>query len=76
MFGSPGGRERLVDTLTELSQHRPLHEISIGHFGQDTPRMIMASHDGGVSRPDIVAHCDVYGTWLDWLATEPAPTGA
>ncbi|MGA5226527.1 DUF2332 domain-containing protein [Streptomyces koyangensis] len=76
IFGSPGGRERLVDTLTELCQHRPLHEISIGHFGQDTPRMIMASHDGGVSRPDIVAHCDVYGTWLDWLATEPAPTGA
>ncbi|MFF0430290.1 DUF2332 domain-containing protein [Streptomyces sp. NPDC004520] len=72
IFGSPGGRERLVDTLAELSCRRPLHELSIGHFGHDTPRMIMASHDGGISRSDIVAHCDVYGTWLDWLATPPA----
>ena len=72
IFGSPGGRERLVDTLAELSQQRPLHEISIGHFGYDTPRMIMATHDRGVSRSDTVAHCDVYGTWLDWLATPPA----
>ncbi|MFJ6438705.1 DUF2332 domain-containing protein [Streptomyces sp. NPDC091416] len=68
IFGSPGGRERLVDTLAELSQRRSLHEVSIGHFGQEIPRMIMASYDGGVSRSDIVAHCDVYGTWLDWLA--------
>ncbi|MFI0711273.1 DUF2332 domain-containing protein [Streptomyces inhibens] len=68
IFGSPGGRERLSDTLAELSQHRPLHEISIGHFGNPTPRMIMATHDGGLSRSDVVAHCDVYGTWLDWLA--------
>jgi hypothetical protein len=70
-FGSPGGRERLADTLTRLSRNRPLHEISIGHFGHDTPRMIMASYDGGASRSDVVAHCDVYGTWLNWLA-EPA----
>ncbi|MFK0202788.1 DUF2332 domain-containing protein [Streptomyces lavendulae] len=76
IFGSPGGRERLVDTLADLSQRRPLHEISIGHFGHDTPRMIMASHDGGVSRSDTVAHCDVYGTWLDWLATPPARPNA
>ncbi|MFH9612890.1 DUF2332 domain-containing protein [Streptomyces pratensis] len=76
IFGSPGGRERLVDTLAELSQRRPLYEISIGHFGHDTPRMIMASHDGGVSRSDVVAHCDVYGTWLDWLATPPARPSA
>lgn len=76
IFGSPGGRERLVDSLAELSQRRPLHEISIGHFGHDTPRMIMASHDGGASRSDIVAHCDVYGTWLDWLATPPARLSA
>ncbi|GHG80418.1 DUF2332 domain-containing protein [Streptomyces griseocarneus] len=68
IFGSPGGRERLVDTLAGLSQHRPLHEISIGHFGHNTPRMIMASHNGGMSRSDVVAHCDVYGTWLHWLA--------
>lgn len=60
IFGSPGGRERLVDTLAGLSQHRPLHEVSIGHFGQSTPRMIMASHDDGVSRSDVVAHCDVW----------------
>ncbi|MDD9383106.1 DUF2332 domain-containing protein [Streptomyces sp. ZAF1911] len=76
IFGSPGGRERLVDTLAELSAHRPLHEISIGHFGHDTPRMIMADHDGGVSRSDVVARCDVYGTWLDWLAEPPARTNA
>ncbi|MFF5491523.1 DUF2332 domain-containing protein [Streptomyces virginiae] len=76
IFGSPGGRNRLVDTLAELSEHRPLHEISIGHFGHDTARMIMASHDRGVSRSDVVAHCDVYGTWLDWLATPPARPSA
>lgn len=68
IFGSPGGRDRLVATLADLSRHRPLHEISIGHFGNDTPRMIMADHHGGVTRSDVVAHCDVYGTWLDWLA--------
>ncbi|MFC5253078.1 DUF2332 domain-containing protein [Streptomyces nigrescens] len=68
IFGSPGGRERLVDTLAELSRQRPLHEISIGHFGHDTPHMIMARHESGVSRSDVVAYCDVYGTWLDWLA--------
>ncbi|HEY8981124.1 MAG TPA: DUF2332 domain-containing protein [Streptomyces sp.] len=68
IFGSPGGRERLVNTLAELSRDRPLHEISIGHFGHNTARMIMARHDGGVSRSDTVAHCDVYGTWLNWLA--------
>ncbi|MFD3909972.1 DUF2332 domain-containing protein [Streptomyces sp. NPDC058603] len=73
IFGSPGGRERLVDTLAELSRQRPLHEISIGHFGHDTPRVITAAYDGGVTRSGIVAQCDVYGTWLDWLATpEPA----
>ncbi|CAM5308020.1 DUF2332 domain-containing protein [Streptomyces abikoensis] len=69
IFGSPGGRERLVGILAELSRHRPLHEVSIGHFGHTTPRVIMASHDGGVSRSDVVAHCDVYGTWLHWLAS-------
>ncbi|MFE2943342.1 DUF2332 domain-containing protein [Streptomyces sp. NPDC059255] len=76
IFGSPGGRDRLTATLSELSRHRPIHEISIGHFGHDTPRMIMATHDGGVSRCDVVAHCDVYGTWLHWL-TDPSarPTG-
>ncbi|MFJ3519854.1 DUF2332 domain-containing protein [Streptomyces sp. NPDC090131] len=68
IFGSPGGRDRLVATLAELSRQRPLQEISIGHFGEDTPRMIMASYDGGVSHSDVVARCDVYGTWLDWLA--------
>ncbi|MEV4502593.1 DUF2332 domain-containing protein [Streptomyces klenkii] len=67
IFGSPGGRERLANTLAELSQHRPLHEISIGHFGHTTPRVIMASYDGGVRRSDVVAYCDVYGTWLHWL---------
>ncbi|MEV6680633.1 DUF2332 domain-containing protein [Streptomyces erythrochromogenes] len=76
IFGSPGGRERLVDTLAELSMRRPLHEISIGHFGQPIPRVIMASHDGGVSHSDVVAHCDVYGTWLDWLATPPTAPSA
>ncbi|MCX4966283.1 DUF2332 domain-containing protein [Streptomyces sp. NBC_00654] len=76
IFGSPGGRERLVDTFAELSRRRPLHEISIGHFGHDTPRVIMASHDGGVSRSDVVAHCDVYGTWLEWLANPPARPSA
>lgn len=80
IFGSPRGRERLAGTLTELSEIRPLHEISIGHFGHDTPRMIMASYDGGVSRSDVMAHCDVYGTWLDWKALPPCrpahPTGA
>ncbi|MFF3697286.1 DUF2332 domain-containing protein [Streptomyces sp. NPDC002221] len=76
IFGSPGGRERLVDALTELSLRRPLHEISVGHFGNATPRVIMASYDGGVSRSDIVAHCDVYGTWLDWLAAPPARPSA
>ncbi|MFJ7586937.1 DUF2332 domain-containing protein [Streptomyces sp. NPDC097617] len=74
IFGSPGGRERLVDTVAHLSQRRPIHEISIGHFGQEIPRMIMATHDGGVSRSDVVAHCDVYGTWLHWL-TDPAQPG-
>jgi len=68
IFGSPGGRECLVSTLAELSRDRPLHEISIGHFGHDIPRMIMARHDGGASLSVTVAHCDVYGTWLDWLA--------
>ncbi|MET8981026.1 DUF2332 domain-containing protein [Streptomyces sp. NPDC004539] len=68
IFGSPGGRERLVSTLAELSRYRPLHEISIGHFGHDIPRMIMARHDGGASHADIVARCDIYGAWLDWLA--------
>ncbi|MEU9371657.1 DUF2332 domain-containing protein [Streptomyces avermitilis] len=76
IFGSPGGRERLLDTLADLSQHRPLHEISIGHFGHDTPRVIMASHHGGVSRSDVVAHCDVYGTWLDWVARPAARPSA
>ncbi|GHH26030.1 DUF2332 domain-containing protein [Streptomyces rubradiris] len=75
IFGSPGGRERLVDTLAELSRRRPLHEISIGHFSNATPRMIMASHDSGVSRSEVVAHCDIYGTWIDWLAKTPAPAG-
>ncbi|MFJ5850592.1 DUF2332 domain-containing protein [Streptomyces sp. NPDC092903] len=72
IFGSPGGRERLVDTLTQLSRQRPLHEISIGHFGHETPRMIMADYSAGAAASDIVAHCDVYGTWINWLA---APAG-
>jgi hypothetical protein len=75
IFGSPGGRERLLTTLAALSRRRPLHEISIGHFGHDTPRMIMARHDAGMSRSATVAHCDVYGTWLNWLATPTAPAG-
>ncbi|WP_168714075.1 DUF2332 domain-containing protein [Streptomyces sp. A1136] len=74
IFGSPGGRDRLAATLADLSQQRPIHEISIGHFGHDTPRMIMASYDAGISRSDVVAHCDVYGNWLDWL-TDPAHPG-
>ncbi|MGW6208938.1 DUF2332 domain-containing protein [Streptomyces sp. NPDC055089] len=74
IFGSPGGRDRLGSALAELSLKRPIHEISIGHFGHDTGRMIMARYDGGTSRSQTVAQCDVYGTWLNWLA-DPAPLG-
>ncbi|WP_073950128.1 DUF2332 domain-containing protein [Streptomyces kebangsaanensis] len=68
IFGSPGGRERLAITLAELSRRRPIHEISIGHFGHDVPRMIMARYENGESRSAVVAHCDVYGFWIHWLS--------
>lgn len=69
IFGSPGGRERLAAILAELSRKRPLHEISIGHFGHQTPHMMMAEYADGERCFDIAAaHCDVYGTWLNWLA--------
>ncbi|MFJ3248469.1 DUF2332 domain-containing protein [Streptomyces sp. NPDC086782] len=75
IFGSPGGRERLAETLTELSRQRPIHEISIGHFGHNTPRMILASYDNGESRSAVVAHCDVYGFWIHWLDGRPEEGG-
>ncbi|MFI2030524.1 DUF2332 domain-containing protein [Streptomyces buecherae] len=68
IFGSPGGRERLAEMLAELSQQRPLYEISIGHFGHNIPRVVTAAYDKGASiHSSTVAYCDVYGTWLHWL---------
>lgn len=70
VYGTPGGRQRLITQLAELSQSRPVFEVSIGHFGHPVPSMVLAHHRDGTHHDHIVAACDVYGRWIDWHTTD------
>ncbi|MGI9000747.1 MAG: DUF2332 domain-containing protein [Pseudonocardia sp.] len=68
IYGTPGGRERLVDQLADIN--RPVWEVSVGHFGRLTPIMILAYHHNGTHHERIIASCDVYGRWIRWHCTD------
>ena len=74
VYGTPGGRQRLITQLAEASRTRPVFEVSIGHFGHSVPSMVLAHHHDGTHHDHIAADCDVYGRWIDWHTTEGAPT--
>jgi hypothetical protein len=66
VYGSPGGRQRLHAQLAKASHDRQIFEVSIGHFGQSEPRMIVSHHRNGTHVDHVVASCDVYGRWIGW----------
>jgi hypothetical protein len=70
VYGSPGGRQRLVTQLARASRDRPVFEVSIGHFGQRVPSMILAHHHDGSHVDHVAATCDVYGRWITWHPNE------
>jgi hypothetical protein len=70
IYGSPGGRQRLITQLAEASRNRTVFEVSIGHFGQSVPRMILSHHQDGTHLDHVAATCDVYGRWITWRPNE------
>jgi hypothetical protein len=66
VYGSPHGRQRLHAQLTEASRDRPVFAVSIGHFGQSVPSIIVSHHQDGTHHDHIAATCDVYGRWITW----------
>jgi hypothetical protein len=71
-YGSPSGRQRLITQLAEASRDRTVFEVSIGHFGQPVPRMILAQHRNGTTVDHVTATCDVYGRWITWHTNKGA----
>lgn len=72
VYGTPGGRRRLIAQLTEVSRERPVFEVSIGHFGRPVPSMILARHHDGTNDDYIAATCDTYGRSITWHTSEGA----
>lgn len=67
-FGSPGGRDRASNLLSNLSQRRPITEISIGHFSNEVPRIMFAQYaDGEKKYERVFALSGVYGEWIQIL---------
>lgn len=67
----PDGRATLGDFFSKLSENRNIFEISIGNFGHEIPRIILAEYNQGKSRREqTVALCDTYGRWIQLLPGE------
>lgn len=62
-----GGREELSDILMNMSEKRPVYEVSIGHFGAEYPNLVLAEYSNHVYREHILATCHLHGRWLEWL---------
>jgi hypothetical protein len=62
-----GGREQLGMLVAQFGDDRPIHEVSMGYFGNDTPSLIWATYFRGSKTERALAFCDTNGTWLQWL---------
>lgn len=69
IYGTPGGRSRLAEQLSEITADRPIFEVSVGHFGEKVPRVIIGRHFAGTCEHYVAASCDVYGRWISWDRT-------
>ena len=58
-------RERLQNTIVELSRSRPLYRVSIEWDGADHP-VAVTRYENGRAEKTILADCNPHGAWLEW----------
>lgn len=62
------GRQRLFDTLLELSKERSVVCVSMASGGGPDAEVLLMQPDGGAWRTTTLARSHPHGLWLEWLA--------
>ena len=68
---SPGSRSRLNEILAEASLERPVTRLGFESLGLGDSDLNVVSYVNGAQRePQLLAHCEPHGRWIEWLATQ------
>ncbi len=66
---SEESRTRFADLLSEHSEKRELHRVSVEWLGaEDSPLLKLSTFEDGTEEETLLARCDDHGEWIEWLA--------